>query len=62
MDEQPFAVGDRLHIDDPATALRAGSEITVVNDTRQTTIATRHRLSPRQVEMVIAGGRIPARV
>jgi predicted aconitate hydratase len=61
MDEQPFAVGDRLRISDPAQALRAGLQLTVTNETRQTTIPTRHRLSPRQVEMVIAGGRIPAR-
>ncbi|MCU7726297.1 hypothetical protein ODJ79_21420 [Actinoplanes sp. KI2] len=52
--------GDRLVISDLGDQLRRGDEITVRNESRDTTIRPRHRLSPRQVETVLAGGRIPA--
>jgi aconitate hydratase len=39
--------------------LRAGTELTVVNTSRNTTVPVRHRLSPRQIDIVLAGGRIP---
>jgi len=40
-------------------AVVAGTEITVHNKTRDENYALRHRLSPRQVEMLLAGGLIP---
>ena len=40
-------------------AVAAGAEITVHNKTRETTYSMRHRLSPRQVDMLLAGGLIP---
>jgi aconitate hydratase len=51
--------GDQLAVDGLHAALRDGTEITVHNRTRDRSIRTRHRLSPRQVAMVLAGGRIP---
>jgi aconitase A len=51
--------GDRLAVEGLHDALRDGNEITVHNRTRDRSIRTRHRLSPRQVAMVLAGGRIP---
>ncbi|MDQ0380723.1 aconitate hydratase [Amycolatopsis thermophila] len=39
--------------------LSEGEEITATDTTTETDIALRHRLSPRQVEAVLAGGRIP---
>jgi aconitate hydratase len=51
--------GDQLALDGLHAALRDGTEITVHNRTRDGSIRTRHRLSPRQVAMVLAGGRIP---
>jgi hypothetical protein len=53
------AVGDRLIIRDVATTLRSGPDAPVRNLTRDTVVPARHRMSPRQVETVIAGGRIP---
>jgi aconitate hydratase len=47
-------------IGDLGRQLRDRNEITVRNESRDTTIRARHRLSPRQVETVLAGGRIPA--
>jgi aconitate hydratase len=45
--------------DDLRDALAAGTEITVHNRTRNASYLTRHRLSPRQVAMILAGGQIP---
>jgi aconitate hydratase len=59
-DDEPGATGDRLVIRDLPTTLRAGADVTVHNTTRDTTIRARHRLSPRQIDTVLAGGRIPA--
>jgi aconitate hydratase len=59
-DHEPIDVGDRLTIHDVAATLRAGRDVTVDNVTRGTTIRTRHRLSPRQIDMLLTGGRIPA--
>jgi len=56
---------DRIQRDDVLVlvgirdALLAGSEITVHNKTRDEDYAARHRLSTRQVEMLLAGGLIP---
>ncbi|WP_127355469.1 aconitate hydratase [Actinacidiphila soli] len=51
--------GDELTVEDPRGALRRGNAVIVRNTTRAQTYLLRHRLSPRQVEMVLAGGRIP---
>jgi aconitate hydratase len=59
-DADKVAVGDRLTIDGLPEALRRGATISVSNTTRGTLIDTRHRLSPRQIGDVIAGGTIPA--
>ncbi len=57
-DYQAIQVGDRLRVDALAEALRAGDTVDVHDATRDRTIRARHSLSPRQVAMVIAGGRI----
>ena len=51
--------GDELAVDDLRDAVAAGTEITVHNRTRNASYLTRHRLSPRQVAMILAGGQIP---
>ena len=56
---------DRIHRDDVLVlagireAVVAGTEITVHNKTRDENYVMRHRLSPRQVDMLLAGGLIP---
>jgi aconitate hydratase len=52
--------GDVLRLDGLRDQLSAASELTVSNTTRDERYVVRHRLSPRQVEAVLAGGRIPA--
>jgi aconitate hydratase len=52
--------GDRLAIRNVAEALRSGAEVTVHNVTKGADVHARHRLSARQIDMVLAGGRIPA--
>jgi aconitate hydratase len=59
-EQSPGEAGDTLLISDLQDQLRGGNEITVRNESRDTTVRARHRLSPRQVETVLAGGRIPA--
>jgi aconitase A len=61
-DQHVAEVGDRLVVHDVAKALHAGPDITVHNATRDVTVHTRHRLSARQVDLLLAGGRIPAHV
>jgi aconitate hydratase len=51
--------GNLLTIDALTDALHQGSEVAVHNVTSGHTMTARHRLSPRQVAMVLAGGRIP---
>jgi aconitate hydratase len=57
-DAERIEVGDQLAVEGLRDALRRG-EVTIHNRTRDQSIRTRHRLSPRQVAMVLAGGRIP---
>lgn len=52
-------VGNLLTVDGVHQAVREGSQVAVHNVTTGQTVITRHRLSPRQVDMVLAGGRIP---
>jgi aconitate hydratase len=52
-------VGDELSAEDLASALGSGAEFTVRDQARNIDLTVRHRLSPRQVAMVLAGGQIP---
>ena len=51
--------GDELRVDGLPDALGSADGFTVRNETKDQDYAVRHRLSPRQVEMVRAGGQIP---
>jgi aconitate hydratase len=51
--------GDELTVDNLHDAVRDGTEITIRNQTSNATYQARHRLSPRQVAMILAGGQIP---
>jgi aconitate hydratase len=55
-----FDTGDTVAVRGVADALRAGDSVTVHNLTKDTTVQTRHRLSKRQVDVLLAGGRITA--
>ena len=50
--------GDVLVIDEPAEQLRRGERVEVVNETKGEMYAMRHRLTPRQVEIVARGSLI----
>jgi aconitate hydratase len=58
-DYDRVTTSDELEIDGVRDALAAGSEITIRNRTRDTSYRTVHRLSARQVSMILAGGQIP---
>jgi aconitate hydratase len=58
-DHDRIGQGDELSIDGLPDALRAGGELTVRNPAKKQDYLVRHRLSPRQVAMVLAGGQIP---
>jgi aconitate hydratase len=51
--------GDRLRIEGVRAELEKGAGIEVRNVTKDETYRARHRLSPRQRELVAAGGQIP---
>ena len=51
--------GDLLVLEDVRDCLQNGSEITVRNTTRDQAYVARHRLSTRQVSMLLYGGLIP---
>ena len=51
--------GDELTVDGLRDVLGSGSEFTVRNQARSQHYLVRHRLSPRQVDMVLTGGQIP---
>src|SRR5439155_25159732 len=57
-DYDRIETGDELSADGLTDALGAGNELTVHNQAKNTDITVRHRLSPRQVAMVLAGGQI----
>jgi aconitate hydratase len=57
-DYERIQPGDELLIEDPAGGLRSGGLIRVENRTRGESYEMEHRLSPRQVEMVLAGSLI----
>jgi aconitate hydratase len=56
-DHDAVSQGDQVVIDGLRDALRAGNEVTATIGGRE--VPLHHRLSDRQVEMVLAGGRIP---
>ena len=58
-DYERIELGDVLGLQALHSVLRNGRELEAVNATRGQTIPLRHRLSPRQVDMVLAGGLIP---
>jgi aconitate hydratase len=51
--------GDELAMDGLRQELHAGGELTIHNVTKSHDYLARHRLSPRQAAMVLAGGQIP---
>jgi hypothetical protein len=51
--------GDTLVIDGLRDALASAQAFTVTNAGRHEQYLVRHQLSPRQVDMVLAGGQIP---
>jgi len=51
--------GDQLRVEHLPDVLRHGEPILVRNLTRNIVFTTRHHLSPRQIDVVIAGGQIP---
>jgi aconitate hydratase len=58
-DYDRIEAGDELSVDGLTDALGAGAELTVHDQARNIDVTVRHRLSPRQVAMVLAGGQIP---
>ncbi|HZD70319.1 MAG TPA: aconitate hydratase [Actinomycetes bacterium] len=58
-DYDKVEVGDRLAVEHLRDQLRDGGAVVLRDLDRGTSIRARHHLSPRQVEMVLAGGRIP---
>jgi aconitate hydratase len=57
-DHDGIEAGDVLRVDGLHEALRGSDPITVHNTTRDRRLQVRHELSPRQVEIVLAGGLI----
>ncbi|WP_310964937.1 aconitate hydratase [Nocardioides terrisoli] len=58
-DHDRIQQGDVLVLDEVREAVASGPELTVRNETRDEVYAVRHRLSERQIAMVLAGGMIP---
>ena len=50
--------GDNLRLSDIRKAIRSGNEVEVINESKDSRFLTRHTLSQRQVEMMLAGGLI----
>ena len=57
-DWNKIAQGDLLSIPDVRNAIRKGNRVQVINLTRNETYETEHRMTPYQVEMVMAGSLI----
>jgi aconitate hydratase len=55
-DEKEVEQGDVLRLEGVRSALTEGRELTLVNVTKGREFAVRHNLSPRQVEVILAGG------
>ncbi|HXT44836.1 MAG TPA: aconitate hydratase [Pseudonocardiaceae bacterium] len=58
-DYDGIEAGDTLLIDGVPAALTSGGHLSVTNTSKDEQYPVHHRLSPRQVEMVLAGGQIP---
>ena len=58
-DYDRIEAGDELSVDGLTDALGSGAEFTVHDQARNADVTVRHRLSPRQIAMVLAGGQIP---
>ncbi len=58
-DHDRIEPGDVLAVDGLREQLQQAGELTVHNTTRDQTYTVEHRLSPRQVQAVLAGGLIP---
>jgi aconitate hydratase len=58
-DRQSIEQGDVLVVEGVRDALQHGKDLTVHNQTQDRDYPVRHRLSSRQVEMLLAGGLIP---
>jgi aconitate hydratase len=50
---------DVLHLSDLRAGLQQGGPLTVTNQRDGREFAVEHKLSPRHIEMVLAGGQIP---
>ncbi|MGH3470848.1 MAG: hypothetical protein ACRDPG_02220, partial [Nocardioidaceae bacterium] len=50
--------GDVLAIDDLRASWASGDRLSVRNKTHDADIGVRHRLSPRQIDLIVAGGAI----
>jgi aconitate hydratase len=59
-DGDGVGTGDTVVVRGVADALRAGPGVEVHNVTRDKSVRARHRLSSRQIDLLLAGGRIPA--
>jgi aconitate hydratase len=57
-DYEAIDQGDTLALPDVREEIQDGSEVTVRNDTQDTTFSAEHSLSSRQVEIVLQGGLI----
>ncbi|RSM80899.1 aconitate hydratase [Kibdelosporangium aridum] len=58
-DYDRISPGDVLTLDDLPNALRSGPELRIRNITKNEHYRLRHRLSPSQIDAVLAGGQIP---
>jgi aconitate hydratase len=58
-DYEDIHQGDRLVIENARDALTGGAQITIRNTRTGEACQARHRLSPRQIKIVLAGGLIP---
>jgi aconitate hydratase len=58
-DRDAVRVGDELRVSGIRDALVSGDTLRLRNATQKTDYEVRHRLSPRQVEILVAGGLIP---
>lgn len=58
-DYDDIELGDTLVLDGLHDALKAGDTVAAKNSRSEASYKLKHQLSPRQVDMVLAGGRIP---
>lgn len=58
-DYDDIQLGDTLVLDGLHEALKGGDTVETGNSRSEASYKLRHQLSPRQVDMVLAGGRIP---